>query len=256
MDQALLETADKTGLITLRFYRWSEPTLSLGYFQSHLDRRLHVASQDCPIVRRRSGGGAILHDQELTYSLSVPSTNRWSSRNGDLYRMMHQILIEIFNANGANSSLFESSPCNLMDDSSPVADRSNKNSSNARSFNVRPPAEVDPKAFMCFRRRTSGDIVISGHKVVGSAQRRSKKALLQHGSILMNCSPSAPELMGVQDLCDYALHGFETVKKCSDSIASALRLTLKNGMLSASEKSAATTAAGNFFGSDDWNLHR
>ena len=47
VDQALLETANSTGLITLRFYRWSEPTLSLGYFQRHLDRELHPPSKDC-----------------------------------------------------------------------------------------------------------------------------------------------------------------------------------------------------------------
>src|ERR1700690_1334272 len=61
LDEALLESADADGLATLRFYRWSEPTLSLGYFQAAADRRLHPASLDCTLVRRSSGGGAILH---------------------------------------------------------------------------------------------------------------------------------------------------------------------------------------------------
>ena len=73
VDHALLETANATGLISLRFYAWSQPTLSLGYFQSRSHRQQHSASLACPLVRRSTGGGAIVHDQEITYSLCVPS---------------------------------------------------------------------------------------------------------------------------------------------------------------------------------------
>src|SRR6185295_18138238 len=72
VDEALLETAATTGQATLRFYQWQEPTLSLGYFQSVADRQQHAASLDCPVVRRASGGGAILPDRELTYSVALP----------------------------------------------------------------------------------------------------------------------------------------------------------------------------------------
>src|SRR2546421_118466 len=62
VDEALLEATERDGLATIRFYEWSEPTLSLGYFQAHAERRLHTASAACTLVRRTSGGGAILHD--------------------------------------------------------------------------------------------------------------------------------------------------------------------------------------------------
>ena len=75
VDEALLADDVETDAATLRFYRWSEPTLSLGYFQSYADRELHAASRGCAVVRRQSGGGAILHDRELTYSLVLPPTN-------------------------------------------------------------------------------------------------------------------------------------------------------------------------------------
>src|SRR5688500_20216584 len=75
VDEALLESAALENRCTLRFYRWSEPTLSLGYFQRYEDRRQHAASLSCACVRRASGGGAILHDHELTYSLAVPPTH-------------------------------------------------------------------------------------------------------------------------------------------------------------------------------------
>src|SRR5436190_15116613 len=72
IDEALLESAATDGVATLRLYQWSEPTLSLGYFQAAEERERHQASTNCPLVRRASGGGAILHDRELTYSLALP----------------------------------------------------------------------------------------------------------------------------------------------------------------------------------------
>ena len=73
VDEVLLEWSAEQGGCCWRLYRWQEPTLSLGYFQPYDERRRHPASRDCPAVRRLSGGGAILHDAELTYSLVVPS---------------------------------------------------------------------------------------------------------------------------------------------------------------------------------------
>src|SRR3970040_852910 len=59
---------------TLRLYQWIEPTISLGYFQHFVDyRALPPPAGELPVVRRLPGGGAILHDLELTYSLSLPA---------------------------------------------------------------------------------------------------------------------------------------------------------------------------------------
>ena len=77
LDEALLESAAERGSATLRFYRWSEPTLSLGYFQDYAERDSHAASRNCALVRRQTGGGAILHDRELTYSLAIPRAHPW-----------------------------------------------------------------------------------------------------------------------------------------------------------------------------------
>src|SRR5262245_57717493 len=72
VDEVLLTAAAASGQATLRFYTWNEPTLSLGYFQAAADRQQHAASLACTLVRRASGGGAILHDRELTYSVALP----------------------------------------------------------------------------------------------------------------------------------------------------------------------------------------
>ena len=72
VDEALLRSAGESRQLTLRVYQWEQPTLSLGYFQAHERPAEHAASQPCPVVRRATGGGAIVHDREITYSLTAP----------------------------------------------------------------------------------------------------------------------------------------------------------------------------------------
>jgi len=107
VDQALLMSAEQDGIVTLRLYGWTEPTLSLGYFQKYADRQSHSASLTCPVVRRRSGGGAILHDHELTYSLAIPSSSRWSDENAELYDLVHQVVIQLLGRDGIESQLYK-----------------------------------------------------------------------------------------------------------------------------------------------------
>ena len=186
VDEALLLHANETGQGTLRIYRWSEPTLSLGYFQKVNDRERHKASLDCKLVRRSSGGGAILHDRELTYSLALPGTNRWSSKQNDLYGTIHAAIVRFLNKNGVAAEQFEF----------PVKDGllSSKEPINFKSVGY------EKSRFLCFERRTEGDIVLGGYKVGGSAQRRLSHATLQHGSLLLERSKQAPELPGIFDL--------------------------------------------------------
>ena len=72
IDQSILDSVSRTGIPVLRFYQWAEPTLSLGYFQGLSARAAHVQSNSIGCVRRTTGGGAIVHDQELTYSITIP----------------------------------------------------------------------------------------------------------------------------------------------------------------------------------------
>ena len=95
VDEVLLDWAAAHGGCCWRFYGWQEPTLSLGYFQAHQDRREHAASRDCPAVRRLTGGGAILHDQELTYSIVVPGGHPLAAGRDLLYQVAHTSLIAV-----------------------------------------------------------------------------------------------------------------------------------------------------------------
>ena len=81
LDQHLLETAAEQQCVLLRVYRWSQPTLSLGYFQPYVQRLTHSASSELPVVRRATGGGAIVHHYDWTYCVAVPK-NLASSLSG------------------------------------------------------------------------------------------------------------------------------------------------------------------------------
>jgi lipoate-protein ligase A len=175
LDEALLEAADTDGIATLRCYRWSQPTLSLGYFQRADERHGHVASRACPMVRRASGGGAILHDSELTYSLAIPTADRLAAAACGLYDVIHAALVEAISAMGV--------PVSVHTDS---------------ASQPNPP-------FLCFQRHGPGDIMLGSAKIAGSAQRRHRGAILQHGSILLATSRCAPELPGLAELTGHQI---------------------------------------------------
>lgn len=164
IDEALMRSALEGRVASLRFYTWSDPTLSLGYFQTHAERLPGVAW-----VRRPTGGDAILHHHELTYGLTLPAGPPWHSSESWLCRMHHAI--------GAALR-------RLGIEASAVACGQEQ--------------RLGP--FLCFQHQTPADLRINGHKVVGSAQRRPHGAMMQHGSILLRTSPHAPQLLGITDL--------------------------------------------------------
>ena len=225
MDQAILESVDSIGKPTLRFYSWEPATLSLGYFQSLESRGLHAASYDSPVVRRASGGGAIMHDQEITYSVVLPSRDRWSNRNSKLYRTVHDGIIELF--------------------------KSFKISLKAYAKDDDPPAE-SPDDFLCFNRRTDGDLILDGYKVVGSAQRRGKNALLQHGSILFEKSKFAPELPGIFDLSEVQISRDHLLESLSREICKCLGFVPENGKYSSDELELSQQIEKNRFSNNIW----
>lgn len=180
VDEMLMQRAAEQGVATLRFYEWSPATLSLGYFQNAADRTGHAASLESALVRRSSGGGAILHDRELTYSISLPIGHPLAADPETLYRRMHGLLLESLTEFGLTATLNEHA---LL--------------------------QIGGEPFLCFERRAVGDVVLDGFKICGSAQRRRRGAILQHGSILLARSPAAPELPGIAELSGKVVAGAE-----------------------------------------------
>ena len=174
VDEVLLESAIDDGVATLRWYTWCEPTVSLGYFQREADVRSDPRLANLPRVRRLSGGGTLVHDRELTYSLTLPGSQRLIERPPELYRLVHLAVADEFVRRGVNLEL--------------------------RGSTVKRTEEP----VLCFAREDEHDLVLMGRKVLGSAQRRRRGAILQHGGLLLKASAVTPELPGIGDLCPQA----------------------------------------------------
>jgi lipoate-protein ligase A len=187
IDEALLESVEEEGP-ALRLYAWDQPTLSLGYFQGWRNRLRHPPSSGLPTVRRSTGGGAIVHDHELTYCWVFPASLRRSA-DAD-YAFFHGSWITALERAGWNAHLVQThgtaAPCGAA---------------MAGELSDRGPTSEEPREpFLCFQRRTAQDVVLAGYKILGSAQRRRSGAGLQHGSLILRASPAAPELPGLTEL--------------------------------------------------------
>jgi lipoate-protein ligase A len=180
IDDAMLDFADERRAVVLRLYQWAEPTLSLGYFQRISERTAHLSSMDLPVVRRATGGGAIVHHHDLTYSVVVPQSSSSVGAAPAIYAAVHGAIVELLNELGLAATQW-------------------RETYNLPTIGVQ-PAKVSKSEFLCFHRRSDGDVVVGEHKLLGSAQRRSKGALLQHGSLLLATSQHAPSLIGLQEL--------------------------------------------------------
>lgn len=156
LDQALLERAAEGREGVVRVYSWSRPTLSLGRHEvarGRVDRaRARAAGVD--IVRRPTGGRALLHHREVTYSVTAPVARGESVRGW--YATINGWLLEALRDLGVRAE-----PAVAVG---------------------RTPI---PGTASCFQRPDRGEIVVGGRKLVGSALLRERGALLQHGSILL-----------------------------------------------------------------------
>src|SRR5262249_47276804 len=102
-DEVMVRTAAEYGIASLRFYGWSPPTLSLGYFQPAHARLTEPRLAGMAFVRRASGGAAIVHDHELTYALAVPPDAPWHT-GGPWMRRMHECICGVFQRLAPNPS--------------------------------------------------------------------------------------------------------------------------------------------------------
>ncbi|MEZ6135126.1 MAG: hypothetical protein R3C53_09475 [Pirellulaceae bacterium] len=206
LDEQMLAAAAEFDRPLLRVYQWSRPTLSLGYFQKYADRLKHAPSVDIEVVRRATGGGAIVHHHEWTYALALPNSAMGARGNTSghfgvgasqaVYDCIHTTVVEWLTELGICAAMFPNRK--VPEGSAELV--------NFGALQQAAPSCVAPCSFLCFERRSKGDVVagsatLAGQtKVMGSAQRRSKGALLQHGSLLLARSPHAPTLPGLMQL--------------------------------------------------------
>jgi lipoate-protein ligase A len=229
VDQALHDSFADNRSAALRFYFWDRPSLSLGYFQRHKDRARHPASRNLPCVRRPTGGGAIIHDNELTYCVVTPVSDRF--RDSELLvAEMHQSLVGALTAWGIASAPAGS------------------------SVSIGAGAAAEP--FLCFQRLARHDLLLDGAKIAGSAQRRQRGAALVHGSVLLSRSQHAEELLGIRELTGKTIPTDELVECWKEVIAKQFGWRLHAAELSDSQRTLAQHWREARYASPKWNLRR
>ncbi|HUQ48000.1 MAG TPA: hypothetical protein VM053_07125 [Gemmatimonadaceae bacterium] len=155
-DTGLMDRARETGESVFSVYSWERPTLSLGRNQTAVGKYdLHaIQGRGMDVVRRPTGGRALLHDREVTYSVTAPTSPHESL--GESYYRINSLLLEALFSLGVEARVAAA---------------------------VRPA--LPPGEIPCFAEPSKGELVSEGRKLVGSAQVRENGALLQHGSILI-----------------------------------------------------------------------
>ena len=159
LDEALLHSAPRLAQPVLRFYGWTEPAASFGYFQRYADvERMTVLR---PLVRRPTGGGLVPHDADWTYSLAFPPGDGWYSLSAtESYRRIHAWIQAAFASLEVNTALA--------------------------------PAKLKAQAGQCFQGHEKFDLLWRGQKIAGAAQRRTRDGLLIQGSVQPPPSASRP----------------------------------------------------------------
>jgi len=230
---------------TLRLYSWDPPCLSLGYSQAYSDVDLHqLSANGWDLVRRPTGGRAILHTDELTYAVIGPKSDpRLAGNLMDSYQHISRALFEALSQMGL-----------------PVEVHAGKN----------PEAHHQP---VCFENPSDFEITANGRKIIGSAQARKKTGLLQHGSlpligdltritkalryqtnaerqkageVLLQKAATVYDVLGVEISWDRAA---ETL---ANSFSKVLNLNLVEGELSSDELDQALLLESGQFGHSSW----
>ncbi len=205
VDECLLEAALERGQSSVRIYGWDQATVSLGYFQPPSDPERERRFAGLPTVRRLSGGGAILHHLEVTYSFALSPQHPLAQAPSVLYARAHNAVLNVLRGCGVEARMRG-------------ADLQN---------------DVEP--FLCFSRGDKNDIVLGAIKIVGSAQRRRRGAVLQHGSLILRQSPFAAEVPGLLDLAPTCNVPSDLRSRLGQALAAVLGSSIDRAPLTADE---------------------
>ncbi|MET4560558.1 lipoate-protein ligase A [Lysinibacillus parviboronicapiens] len=257
LDEALLDWHSE-GLIppVIRFYEWEPATLSIGYFQqARRDINLDaVRQQGLGFVRRPTGGRAVLHEHELTYSVIVTeSYPNMPESVTEAYRVLSEGILQGFHNLG-------------MDAYFSVPDTEEKKADLKQ-----------PKSAVCFDAPSWYELVVEGKKIAGSAQTRQKGVILQHGAILLDLdeekllsvfnfsSDEAKERMrkklpekavAINSLVNEPVSIEQCVTAFRDGFAKSLQIELKPFTLSEEQLEYVRALEEKKYAHDDWNFKK
>jgi len=261
IDEAIMNAVSEGGAPpTLRFYGWQPATLSIGYFQKAEDEVdfASVTERGIGFVRRPTGGRAVLHDQELTYSMILPETYPDMPKSvTESYRILSNGLLHGFRRLG------------LQADMVTLADEGEK----AKFASAGSAA--------CFDSPSWYELVVEDRKVAGSAQMRQRGVVLQHGSILLDMDVDllfellyypnerlrqrlkqsfVQKAVAINDikrsLGQPPVTLSETEEAFERGIPEGLGIKLERGVLTPSEQAEAERLVKEKYGNREWNMKR
>jgi lipoate-protein ligase A len=220
----------RPGEAALRLYEWSRPTVSFG--RNEPARGRYSGAPEVDFVRRPTGGRAVVHARELTYAVVAP-LDAWRGVRA-AYAAIHEALAGALAGLGVDASLAPD-----------AAGRA-----------------LRPDAGPCFQRPAPGEVVAAGRKLIGSAQARLERALLQHGSILVEDDqgllgdvPPGSRPASLRELA-----GDVSIDALAAVVAKRLRETFggtwSGGAYRPSELEAADQLEGNRYARDSWTWRR
>jgi len=207
IDRALILAARAPAL---RLYAWEPPGVSLGWFQRDVDTTPFVA-QGYSVVRRLTGGGAVVHHDEVTYAIVLPTDHP---------------LIAARDALGIYDAIH-----------API--RAELNTLGIRCDPSAATAPESPAALLCFERSSPFDVRSGGIKLVGSAQRRLPDRVLQHGSIVLGPNPVQPRQPTLSSLAGRPISARDLAAALESAFARALPLV--PAALTADEEAVAAS---------------
>jgi lipoate-protein ligase A len=159
IDEALLEYAT---VPSIRFYRWHSPALSFGYFGKFAHVACYAGERD--LVRRWTGGGIVFHGDDLTYSIVIPANDdAFSESSMSIYEKVHRVLCDAVGCNGKRAVVAGGGNPGGAADAIRIA--------------------FSAGGYNCFANPVRADVIVDGRKIAGAAQRRTRRGLLQQGSI-------------------------------------------------------------------------
>lgn len=234
IDEVLLRSVEDGGAPVLRLYSWSVPTISIGYNQ----RPTAFALSGVPVVRRLTGGRGVLHDAELTYSVVCPESSPLFSRgiNG-AYEAVSLAIKDALGRVGISTEL-----------------------------STKELGKVEREKDSCFHSVSRSELMIDGRKIVGSAQRRFKGALLQHGSIMFSVDTGLFKSIfsGVDPLGKGAMATIEEFSDISveelkaslhDSFESCLGVNFTSSKLGETELAVKSVLVREKYSTTEWNFN-
>lgn len=257
MDEALLNWQSNGEIPPIiRFYGWKPATLSIGYFQK-AEAEINLAEvkrQGLGFVRRPTGGRAVLHEHELTYSVIVPESYPGMPNTvTEAYRVISEGILKGFRNLGLDAYF-----------SVPETEQEKA-------------ALKSPKSSVCFDAPSWYELVVEGRKVAGSAQTRQKGVILQHGAILLELDEDKlfsvfkfsdarvkekmknnlkNKAVAINDIAGRKITILEAKEAFEKGFAEGLSIALEPYELNGKQLQEVKDLAKNKYESDDWNFMR